>query len=79
MSRKLIPLVEIRPRPRAIHTSPCVNCPSAHFPPDPECVDIKEHCDRATQLDSVFTCAWREGKLCKGYCDYLNITEADLP
>jgi hypothetical protein len=33
---------------------------------------------REVQLEGVFSCAWRPGALCKGYCDFLGITEADL-
>lgn len=76
--RLFLQIAALPPRPREIHASPCKNCPSAHFPPDAECVEIKECHDRASQVESAFPCAWRPEKLCKGYCDYLNITEGDL-
>lgn len=60
-----------------IHAHPCVNCPST-YAPDAECVDIKERTSREEQIASVFACGWRAQKLCKGYCDYLNVVEADL-
>ena len=66
-----------RPRATEIWKQPCANCPSAHFPTDPEVEDIKTW-SREAQLDTVFRCAWRPEKLCKGYCDVLQITEKDL-
>lgn len=65
-------------RPREIHKAPCKHCPSAHYPPDPESTDIKETWPREDQLQSVFPCAWRPEKQCKGYCDFLGVTEEDL-
>ncbi|MGH9903931.1 MAG: hypothetical protein ACRD68_19140 [Pyrinomonadaceae bacterium] len=44
---------------------------------DPESLDYKA-APRDVQLDSVFRCAWRPEKLCRGYCDFLGVTEADL-
>lgn len=65
-------------RPTKIHASPCVHCPSVAMPDDPETLDLKDHGTRAEQLESVFRCAWRREKACRGYCDRLGINEADL-
>jgi hypothetical protein len=67
-----------QPPCKQIHTSPCKHCPSAHSEPDPECLDIKESYPREAQRDTLFRCAWRPEKLCKGYCDFLGFMEADL-
>lgn len=60
-----------------IHARACVLCPSVRRPLDPEVQDIltwpREH-----QVETVFRCAWRPGKLCRGYCDLLRLTEADV-
>lgn len=68
--------------PVEIHASPCAHCPSAWLArdsrEDEESKDIKKSCSRAERVASAFPCAWRPGKLCKGYCDYLDVTEADL-
>lgn len=73
-------LEEIAARPpcKRIHANHCAHCPSALSGPDPECEDIKNTYPREEQLETVFRCAWRPEKLCKGYCDYLQITESDL-
>lgn len=63
-----------------IWKKPCKNCPSAHFPPDPEAADI-EKWFKAGEIGldyAVFTCAWRPGKLCKGVCDRMGLTEEDV-
>jgi hypothetical protein len=65
------------PTPREIHSHPCVHCPSTKGP-DPMTQDIIDHYPRSEQLQSVFACAWRPGKLCKGYCDALGVTESEL-
>lgn len=66
---------------KEIHKVPCINCPSVYNKNngviDPEFEDIK-NLDREEHLASVFVCGWRGSKLCKGYCDELNITESDL-
>lgn len=64
-------------RPVAIHRHPCKHCPSALSPPDDITLDYMA-APRAEQLDSVFRCAWRRQKACKGYCDLLGVTESDL-
>lgn len=61
-----------------IHRNVCRYCPSAHYPPDPECIDIKETWSRREQVESVFGCGWRQHKACKGYCDYLGVTADEL-
>lgn len=60
----------------AIHTTRCANCPS-QFVDDPEVAEL-QHAPRDQQLASVFRCAWRNEKLCKGYCDRLQITQEEL-
>ncbi len=64
-------------RPKLIHMAPCKDCPSAHHAPDPEALDYLTY-PRAVQVESCFPCAWRPQKLCKGYCDFLGVTEAEL-
>lgn len=63
--------------PRRIHQAPCVHCPSAHHPPDPESLDIAA-LPKEDRIRHVFRCAWRHDALCKGACDQLGVTEADL-
>jgi hypothetical protein len=67
--------LSIEARPTRIHTEPCERCPSANYPMDPQVSDIKNLWSRVDQLESVFPCAWRPEKLCKGYCDLLNVKE----
>lgn len=66
-----------RPRPLTIYKRPCPPCPSTKDFLDPEVEDIKTW-PREHQLDTVFVCAWRKTKNCKGYCDELGVTEAEL-
>jgi hypothetical protein len=66
-----------RGRVTEIHTHPCKRCPSAHYPPDPEALDYLA-ASRADQVGSVFRCGWRNDKACKGYCDFLGVTDEDL-
>ncbi len=76
---RLLPVFREPPRRvTEIHEAPCKHCPSAHYPPDEECIDIKDNWPPEAQLDTLFVCAWRTDKLCKGYCDYLGFTEADV-
>lgn len=63
-------------RPQEIHQHACANCPSKDEP-DPAVEEFMA-APRDIQLESVFVCAWRPGKLCKGYCDRLDITDIDL-
>lgn len=71
------PIPGLAHRVTKIHTHLCKHCPSSHFPPDPEALDYKA-APRAEQLESVFRCGWRKQKACKGYCDFLGVSEADL-
>ena len=64
--------------PRAIHSNPCAHCPSVAMPDDPETEDIRLNATRQEQIDSVFRCAWRREKACKGYCDRLSIAPSEL-
>lgn len=81
VTRLLAPLETLPPgelgRAVEVHARPCARCPSAHWPPDEEAEDYLA-APRDVQLDSVFRCAWRRTKACRGYCDFLGITEADL-
>jgi hypothetical protein len=74
-----IPLsaLQLPERPKEIHRNPCKHCPSAHYPPDPEALDTLDY-PRDLQIKSVFPCAWRPQKMCKGVCDFLSVTEEDL-
>jgi hypothetical protein len=65
-------------RPTRIHAHHCAHCPSVAMPDDPETADIKANATREQQIESVFRCAWRRDKACKGYCDKLGIEDADL-
>lgn len=59
------------------HKVACKNCPSAHFPPDPEVLDIQKwpHPER---VKTAFPCGWNGKRYCKGYCDQMGISDADL-
>ena len=75
-------IAELPPRPTEIHASPCAHCPTVACQRsgvvDPESEEIRDACSRDQQIESAFRCAWRPEKLCKGYCDYLGITEEEL-
>lgn len=68
-------------RMKEIHRVPCKNCPSVYYKKigtiDPETEDILNS-SREIQMQSIFPCGWRPSKLCKGYCDQLNIKQKDL-
>ncbi len=64
-------------RYKQIHKVSCKNCPSVVGPIDPEAEQVKTY-SRQEQINTTFLCGWRGSKLCKGYCDDLNITESDL-
>ena len=79
--RLALQIAALPPRPTTIHANPCAQCPSVAYVRDKfEDPIMEEALDwpRAEQVDSAFPCAWRTQKLCKGYCDYLSVTEADL-
>lgn len=61
-----------------IHLAPCKRCPSAHYPPDPEAEDWKAAPKQYRLSDGLFVCAWRPSKVCKGLCDFLELTEEDV-
>ena len=63
---------------RAIHTHACQHCPSIHTPDDPECVQIRDHASREEKIESLFRCAWRSEKACRGYADFIGVTVDDL-
>jgi hypothetical protein len=64
--------------PKKLHVHPCVHCPSIHSPDDPESVEIRDYATRAEKIESVFRCAWRREKACRGYADFIGVTENDL-
>ena len=65
-------------RARVLHAHPCAHCPSVHMPNDPESLEIRDHCSREEKIESVFRCAWRRAKACRGYADVIGVTEEDL-
>jgi hypothetical protein len=58
-------------------SKPCRHCPSAGGRTDHEVDEILTW-PRDKQMETLFTCAWTPGKLCRGYCDTLKATEADI-
>ncbi len=73
--------IEIPPPVKEIHSSCCAHCPSAGGVVDEEDFESRyyqEEASRQEQIDSVFRCAWRPQKACKGWCDIMQVTEADL-
>lgn len=73
-----IPIITLPDLPPTveIHAHPCTYCPSVAGD-DPWLADMAA-APRVEQVASVFRCGWRPGKLCRGYCDRLGVTEADL-
>lgn len=53
---------------KGVHKLPCKNCPSKHGATDLEVKDILK-LPKEKQWETVFPCAWRPNKLCRGYCD----------
>lgn len=72
--------IEDRGLLKQIWKRPCKNCPSAHFEPDPEALDIERWFKNGeiSLKMAVFPCAWRPAKLCKGVCDRMGVSEKDL-
>lgn len=73
-----IPEPVIPPPPQPVmHKVACKNCPSAHFPIDPESADIRtwKHEDK---VDTAFPCGWSPVRYCRGYCEQMGITNDDL-
>lgn len=59
------------PQSLEVHTECCAKCPSAHGSGhDPETRDILTW-DKSERMETVFACAWRPDKLCKGYYDLM--------
>lgn len=56
-----------------VHTKPCKHCPSAHYAPSPEGIDMCAYYlkNEITEENFVFNCAWRPEKICKGIYDRL--------
>lgn len=59
------------------HKVACKNCPSAHFAPDPECLDIQK-LPHAERVKTGFPCGWNPKRYCKGYCEQMGIADEDL-
>ncbi len=79
--RYQLPLITAPPaRPRVIWKRPCGKCPSAHYPPDPEAIDMAAwyRAGKIEAQEAVFPCAWRPKKICKGVADFCGVTEKDL-
>ena len=76
MKRIPEPVMASPAEPRA-HKAPCRHCPSAHYPPDPESSDVMTwpHSER---VKTAFACGWNGKRYCKGYCDQMGISDADL-
>lgn len=75
--RVIIPTRTKETQPIA-HKVPCKNCPSAHYPNDPETQEIIDKWPRDEQVKSAFACGWNQVRFCRGYCDKLSITTQDL-
>lgn len=65
-------------RPKSLHAHPCTHCPTIHSPEDPESAGIRDCGTREEKRDSVFRCAWRREKACRGYADFIGVTAEDL-
>lgn len=64
--------------PTTIHAHPCAHCPSILGPEDPESIDIRNCYTHEEKIDTLFRCAWRREKACRGYADFIGVTEKDL-
>ncbi len=63
-----------------IWRTPCKNCPSAHYEPDPEAIEM-ERWYKNGEIDlkiAIFPCAWRPTKYCKGVCDKMGVVEKQI-
>jgi hypothetical protein len=76
MKRIPEPVMQQRAEARA-HKVPCRHCPSAHFPPDQESEDILTW-PHAERVRAAFPCGWNGKRYCKGYCDQMGVSDADL-
>jgi hypothetical protein len=61
-----------------IHAHACQHCPSVHTPDDPESLQIRDFASKEEKIESVFRCAWRREKACRGYCDFIGVTDEDI-
>jgi len=61
-----IPEPVLNPRPISTHLHPCVHCPSAHGPGDPESDDYLRF-PKDSEERSDFSCGWRNEKFCQGW------------
>ena len=64
--------------PSSLHKHACRHCPSTYSPDDPECLQIRDFAPREEKIKSLFRCAWRREKACRGYADFIGVTEMDL-
>ena len=69
-------------RNKQIHKVSCKHCPSECYKRngmvDPESEDIKLLPKEVIAKEYLFVCAWRNSKLCKGNCDYMEIDQQYL-
>lgn len=72
--------IELSPPVKEIHRHPCKQCPSIldSLEGDFESLYYVKEASREEQIESVFRCAWRQEKACRGWCDRINVTEEDL-
>jgi len=61
-------------RPTKVHSKYCKYCPSRDGASDPESRMIASMPNGVKQT-YVFSCAWRNEKLCKGVCEELDYQE----
>lgn len=61
-------------RPTEVHEHPCRSCPSAHYLPDEEALDVRELVRRRemARAEAVFPCGWRPERLCRGFSDFID-------
>lgn len=70
-------------RHKEIHLLECKHCPSKRDSDngreDEESKEIKANYPKEfIAKEFLFVCAWRESKLCKGLCDYMEIDQEFL-
>lgn len=67
---------------REIHKMACKKCPTKNGLKigqiDAETQEIKTYPKEIIVQEYLFPCAWRPNKLCKGLCDYFEITETHI-
>jgi hypothetical protein len=64
------------PEPR-MHAVACQHCPSTHHAPDPQVLDTLK-LPFAQRLETCFPCGWNPKRYCRGYCEAMGVSDADL-